>query len=229
MQETMRLSPSRFSPRARKTALLIGTVSLAVGLFIKITSELLEHEVFGLDRTILIAFAQARTPWLTEKAVDLTALGSITLVVLISAIALCVLLLIKDRMGALQLVAASVGAGILTSTIKNYVDRPRPEVVPQLIQVSGFSYPSGHSLTAASLYLTLAILVCRHLHRTGHRIAILAMTVGIILMVGASRIYLGVHYPSDVASGLMLGMAWALLLTGCFGFAGSKTLPARRR
>lgn len=173
--------------------------SLAFGLFIKITSELLEHEVSGVDRTILIGFAKARTPWLTVVAVD-SALGSVTLVVLVSTIALCVLLLLKDRMGALQLVAASVGAGILTTTIKNYIDRARPEVVTQLIQVSGLSYPSGHSLTAASLYLTVAILVCRHLQRTGHQIAILAMTVGIILLVGISRIYLGVHYPSDVAS-----------------------------
>jgi len=154
----------------------------------------------------------------TLTTVDLTALGSVTLVVLISTIALCVLLLLKDRMGALQLVAASVGAGILTTSIKNYIDRPRPEVVTQLIQVSGLSYPSGHSLAAASLYLTVAILVCRHLQRTQHQIAILAMTAGIILLVGTSRIYLGVHYPSDVASGISLGAAWALLLAGCFSF-----------
>jgi undecaprenyl-diphosphatase len=80
------------------------------------------------------------------------------------------------------------------------------------------SYPSGHSLAAASLYLTVAILVCRHLQRTGHQIAILAMTFGIILLVGMTRIYLGVHYPSDVASGISLGAAWALLLAGCFSF-----------
>ncbi|HEY5027412.1 MAG TPA: phosphatase PAP2 family protein, partial [Candidatus Angelobacter sp.] len=147
-----------------------------------------------------------------------TALGSVTLVVLISTIALCVLLLLRDRMGALQLVAASVGAGILTTTIKDYIDRARPEVVTQLIQVASLSYPSGHSLAAASLYLTVAILVCRHLQRAGHQIAILAVTVGVILLVGISRIYLGVHYPSDVASGISLGAAWALLLAGCFSF-----------
>jgi undecaprenyl-diphosphatase len=214
----MQPSPAKFSARAIKASWWLGTASLAFGLFIKITSELLEHEVSGVDRTILIGVAKARTPWLTVVAVDLTALGSVTLVVLISTIALCVLLLLKDRMGALQLVAAFVGAGILTTTIKNYIDRPRPEVVPQLIQVSGLSYPSGHSLAAASFYLTVAILVCRHLQRTGHQIAILAMTVGIILLVGISRIYLGVHYPSDVASGISLGAAWALLLAGCFSF-----------
>jgi undecaprenyl-diphosphatase len=214
----MQPNPAQFLSRAIKVSWWLGTASLAFTVFIKITSELMEHEVSGVDRTILIGFAKARTPGLTVMAVDLTALGSVTLVVLISAVALWVLLLLKDRMGALHLVAASVGAGILTSTIKNYIDRPRPEEVTQLIQVSGFSYPSGHSLAAAALYLTVAILVCRHLQRTGHQIAILTMTAAIILLVGTSRIYLGVHYPSDVASGISLGTAWALLLAGCFSF-----------
>ncbi|MGC2417554.1 MAG: phosphatase PAP2 family protein, partial [Candidatus Acidiferrales bacterium] len=88
----------------------------------------------------------------------------------------------------------------------------------RLIQVSGLSSPRGHSLAAASLYLTVAILVCRHLQKTGHQIAILAMTVGIVLLVGMTRLYLGVPYPSDVASGISLGAAWALLLAGCFSF-----------
>ena len=214
----MQPSPAQFSSRVIQISWWLGAAALVFTLFIKITSELLEHEVSGLDRTILIGFAKARTPWLTVMAVDLTALGSVTLVVLISTVALCVLLLLKDRMAALQLGAASVGAGILTSAVKNYIDRPRPEEATQLIHVSGFSYPSGHSLAAASLYLTVAILVCRHLQRTGHQIAILTMTVAIILLVGVSRIYLGVHYPSDVASGISLGTAWALLLAGGFSF-----------
>ncbi len=86
----MQPSPAKFSARAIKASWWLGTASLAFGLFIKITSELLEHEVSGVDRTILIGFAKARTPWLTVVAVDLTALGSVTLVVLISTIALCV-------------------------------------------------------------------------------------------------------------------------------------------
>ena len=85
----MQPSPAKFSARAIKASWWLGTASLAFGLFIKITSELLEHEVSGVDRTILIGFAKARTPWLTVVAVDLTALGSVTLVVLVSTIALC--------------------------------------------------------------------------------------------------------------------------------------------
>ncbi len=223
----MEPTPAKFSTRAIKASLWLGTASLAFALFIKITSELLEHEVSSVDRTILIGVAKARAPWFTLVAVDLTALGSVTLVVLISPIALCVLLLLKDRMGALQLVAASVGAGILTTTVKNYIDRARPEVVTQLVEVSGLSYPSGHSLAATSLYLTIAIVVSRHLQRTRSQIAILAMTVGIILLVGMSRIYLGVHYPSDVASGISLGAAWALLLAGCFSFFTGRSVARR--
>ena len=221
----MQQSPASSSSGAIKFSLWLGAAALAFAFFIKLTSELLEHEVSGLDRTILIGFAKARVPWLTVMAVDLTALGSLTLVVLISTVAFCVLLLLKDRMAALQLAAASVGAGILTSAVKNYIDRTRPAEVTQLIQVSGFSYPSGHSLAAASLYLTVAILVCRHLQRTGHKIAILTMTMAIILLVGLSRIYLGVHYPSDVVSGISLGTAWALLLGGAFRFSFSTKSP----
>jgi undecaprenyl-diphosphatase len=220
----MQPSPPQFPVRAIRLSLWLGAAALAFGLFVSITHELLEQEVSVVDRTILIAFAKVRTPWLTVMAVDLTALGSITLIVLISTVALCVLLLLKDRMGALQLLAASVGAGILTNTTKSFIDRARPDEVTQLIQVSGFSYPSGHSLAAASLYLTVAILVGRHFQRIGNRMAILMMTVVIILLVGTSRLYLGVHYPSDVASGMSLGVAWALLLAGFFSFVRRRTL-----
>ena len=109
----MQPSPDKFSARAIKTSLWLGTASLALALFIKITSELLEHEVSSVDRAILVGVAGARAPWITVVAVDLTSLGSITLVVLVSTMAFCVLLLLNDRIGALQLVAASVGAGIL--------------------------------------------------------------------------------------------------------------------
>ena len=160
----MQPNPSKSSARVIKASLWFGTASLAFALFIKITSELLEHEASSVDRTILVDVAEARSHWLTEVAVDLTALGSVTLVVLFSTIALCVLLLLKDRIGALQLLAASVGAGILTSTINGYIDRARPEVNTRLVEVSGLSYPSGHSVAATSLYLTVATASSKESH-----------------------------------------------------------------
>ncbi|HLK05183.1 MAG TPA: phosphatase PAP2 family protein [Candidatus Acidoferrum sp.] len=197
-------------------SLWLGAASLSFGIFVKITSELLEHEVRGLDSSILTAVARMRRPWLSGIAVDITALGSFTLVTLISAIALCVLLSLKDRPAAWQLLLNSVGAGIWTELTKNIIERTRPVEVTHLVQDSGFSYPSGHSLASAALYLTLAILAGRHLPTTKGRVLVYCLAVIVILLVGMSRLYLGVHYPSDVASGVLLGAAWALLLAGGF-------------
>lgn len=212
----MQLSPLGFSAREKRLSLWLGAASLSFGIFVKITSELLEHEGRGLDSSILTAVAKMRRPWLTGVAVDVTALGSITLVVLITAIALCILLALKDRPAAWQLLLNSVGAGIWTKITKNMIERARPEDVTHLVQVSGFSYPSGHSLVSASLYLTIALLAARHLPTMKGRILLLGLAVALISLVGISRVYLGVHYPSDVASGVLLGVAWSLLLAGGF-------------
>jgi undecaprenyl-diphosphatase len=212
----MQLTPLRFSVREKRLSLWLGAASLSFGIFVKITSELLEHEVRGLDSSILTTVAKMRRPWLTGVAVDVTALGSLTLVVLISAIALCILLSLKDRPAAWQLLLNSVGAGIWTAITKNVIERARPEDVTHLVQVSGFSYPSGHSLASASLYLTIALLAARHLPTIEGRILLFGLAIAIISLVGMSRVYLGVHYPSDVASGVLLGVAWALLLAGAF-------------
>jgi undecaprenyl-diphosphatase len=210
----MQLSP--LSAQEKQLSLWLGAASLSFGIFVKISSELLENEVNGLDLSILTAIAKMRRPWLTSIAVDLTALGSITLVVLISVVVLCILLSLKDRLAAWQLLLNSLGAGIWTVIIKNVIERPRPESITPLVQVSGFSYPSGHSLASASLYLTIALLAVRYLPTTKARVLVFSLAVAVILLVCMSRVYLGVHYPSDVASGASLGFAWALLLAGSF-------------
>lgn len=212
----MQLSPLRFSAHEKRLSLWLGAASLCFGIFVKITSELLEHEVRGLDSSILTAVAKMRRPWLTGVAVDVTALGSLTLVVLISAVALYIFLSLEDRPAAWQLLLNSVGAGIWTGITKNVIERARPEDVTHLVQVSGFSYPSGHSLVSASLYLTIALLAARHLPTMKGRVLLFGLAIAIISLVGMSRVYLGVHYPSDVASGASLGVAWALLLAGAF-------------
>lgn len=225
----MQPSAVKSSANAIKVALWLGTAFLSFAVFIKTTSELLEHEVSGIDRIMMVNIAKARTTWLTEMAIYLTALGSFRFVLLASIVLACVLLLLKDRMGALQVAAASVGAGILTATIKDYIDRARPEVITRLVEVSGLSYPSVHTVAATSLYLTVAIVVYPHLQKTWHRTAILALMVVIILIVGMTRIYLGVHYPSDAASGISLGTAWALSLAGLFSFSPHSKIARHRQ
>ena len=106
---------------------MVGGAALAFLIFIRITRELIEGDVSAVDSAILLAVAKTRTPWLTMAAVDVTALGSITLVILFSAFTLVVLLVLRDRLGALQLLAASAGAGILTIVTKDIIERIRPE------------------------------------------------------------------------------------------------------
>ena len=217
------MSHTLLSAGAGRLSLRLGGATLALGTFVRITRELIEGDVSGMDSAILLAVAKKRTPWLTITAVDVTALGSITLVVLFSVFTLVVLLVLRDRMGALQLFTASVGAGILTLVAKNLIERTRPAEAQQLIVVSGFSYPSGHSVSTSALYLTIAIIAGRYVQHTGARAAIFVAVSAVLIMIGASRVYLGVHYPTDIVSGISLGAAWALLLAGFFTLVGHRS------
>ena len=163
------MSHTLLSAGAGRLSLWLGGATLALGTFVRITRELIEGDVSAMDSAILLAVAKKRIPWLTITALDVTALGSITLVVLFSVFTLVVLLVLRDQLGALQLLAASVGAGILTLVAKNLIERIRPGEAQQLIVVSGFSYPSGHSLSTSALYLTIAIIAGRYVQHPGRK------------------------------------------------------------
>jgi undecaprenyl-diphosphatase len=216
------MSHTLLSAGAGRLSLWLGGAALAFGMFVRITRELIEGDVGAMDSAILLAVAKKRTPWLTTTAVDVTALGSITLVVLFSVFTLVVLLVLRDRLGALQLLTASVGAGILTLVTKNIIERIRPEEAQRLIVVSGFSYPSGHSLSTSALYLTIAIIAGRYVQHRGARATIFLAVSAVLIVVGASRVYLGVHYATDVVSGISLGAGWALLVGGSFTLVGHR-------
>jgi len=216
------MSRTLLSPRAGRLSLWLGGAAVALVAFVRITRELIEGDAGAMDSAILHAVARIRAPWVTSAAVDVTALGSITLVVLFSAFTLVVLLVLRDRMGALQLLAASVGAAVLTIVTKDIIERNRPVEVQQLIVVSGFSYPSGHSLSTTALYLTIAIVACGYVQHSGAKAAIFVAVSAVLIMIGASRVYLGVHYATDVVSGISLGAAWALVLAGFFTFLGHR-------
>src|ERR1700687_710775 len=216
------MSHTLLSAGAGRLSLWLGGAAFAFLAFVRITRELIEGDVGAMDSAILLAVAKKRTPWLTTAAVDVTALGSITLVVLFSAFTLVVLLVLRDRLGALQLLAASAGAGILTLVTKKIIERIRPEEAQQLIVVSGFSYPSGHSVSTSALYLMIAIIAGRYVQDSGARAAIVMAVSAVLVMIGVSRVYLGVHYATDVVSGISLGAAWALLLAGFFTLVGHR-------
>jgi undecaprenyl-diphosphatase len=201
-----------------------GAIALAVGTFILVTHEtLIERDTENIDRAILLWMARLRARSLTGVMVDLSALGSPTLVTLFTLVTFAILIVLRDRRGALHLALASLGTWVLTAGTKNLIGKARPTEVEHLVDVSGFSYPSGHALAAAALYLTVSIVAGAHLRTAASKAVLVAGACVLISMVGVSRVYLGVHYPSDVASGVSLGAAWALILA-----AGVALVAARR-
>lgn len=199
-----------------RTALALAFAGLAVGGFVFFKQELGAGHVPAFDLRILRALEGFRTPRLTETALDITALGSGTLLVFFAAIAFVTLLRMRARMAALQLAVSSAGGLVLTLLLKGWVDRVRPIEVSHVIEVSGFSYPSGHSFSAAGFYTTLAVVIGSR--TKSHRMRVLLATIAIVViaLVALSRQYLGVHYPSDTIAGVGLGVAWALIVAVLF-------------
>jgi undecaprenyl-diphosphatase len=111
----------------------------------------------------------------------------------------------------LFVVAASSGGWFINGALKQMFQRPRPDVVPHLREVMTMSFPSGHALISAVVYLTLGTLLMRIAKRRLTKIYCMAMAMFATFLVGASRVYLGVHYPTDVIAGWMIGFSWALL------------------
>jgi undecaprenyl-diphosphatase len=180
-----------------------------------------------LDGKILEFFAAHRTALLTRVFTDLTALGSVSVVIVLSLIVASLLFSWGDRIGLWHLLVVLLGAGALPTVLKWIFHRPRPSVVEHLVQVQDSSFPSGHSLGSAAVYLTLAFFASRHRKKLGFEVFFLGLACMIIALVGISRMYLGVHYPTDVVGGLCAGSAWALVAASIFHPFYRKAAAAR--
>ncbi|MBM2710291.1 phosphatase PAP2 family protein [Mesorhizobium caraganae] len=172
----------------------------------------------AFDTEILLAFRQAGHPdvplgpvWLQGAMRDITSLGSSAVLVLIVAAVIVYLLLIRKAGTALFILVAVAGGQALSSLLKAGVDRPRPDLVSHLANETSLSFPSGHAMVSAVTYLTLGSLAARFLPGRTTKIFVLCLAVLTTLLVGVSRVYLGVHWPSDVLAGWCAGFAWAML------------------
>ena len=157
-----------------------------------------------------------RSPQWNFLVTDLSSLGGLAVTVTICVVAAVLLVLARDPAAALHLGLVSYGGFRIAAWAKTWFDRPRPEIIPRLAQAGGMSFPSGHAVTAASIYLTLALLAARHYRHPAARATLFALAGLLIFIVAFSRVYLGVHYPTDVLSGALLGASWALLLGALF-------------
>lgn len=201
-----------------------GAAALLLGVFLKVTQEL--DEIEAIDTFVHDLVISQRHSSINAQIVDLSALGSGTVLTLFSLFALLVFTLLGDRRGALALFVGSLGAVFWTVVLKGLIARPRP-TADRLVEVAGHSYPSGHSLGAAAVYFLVAFLVMRHFRGHWARVSVFLATAFLVGLVGLSRIYLGVHYLSDVASGLLFGSAWACLVTAVFFVIRGRAKRAR--
>lgn len=204
----------------RREAVLPALLLLVLGvggyLFLAIADEMAEGELRRFDEYVLLLFrnpADISDPlgpqWLQEAALEVTAIGGYPLIVL-TVTAVVGLLIVTRRYGPALYTVLSIAAGSLVSYgLKLYYERPRPDLVEHLDPVHTASFPSGHAVVTTVAYLTLAALVMRFFDNWRVRVYVLVVAVIVALLVGISRIYLGVHWPSDVAAGWAVGAAWA--------------------
>jgi undecaprenyl-diphosphatase len=200
--------------------LLIGGLLLAIlalGTF-QLIGKVVEGDTQAFDERVLRALRDPADPsvpigprWLRFAALDITSLGGPTVIGLAVAAIVGFLLLQGMYRTALFVFAASGGGWLLNNVLKLVFARPRPAIVPHLHEVMSPSFPSGHAMTSAAVYLTLGALLM-HISK-GRLTKIYCMTIAMLatLLIGSTRVYLGVHYPTDVLAGWLIGMSWALM------------------
>ena len=190
----------------------------AIWAFAEVADEVREGESQEFDESILRALRRPDDPnepigpaWLKGVARDFTSLGGVAVITVV-CVGSAGFLALQRKWHLVILVLASIGGGALVSTgLKNWFERPRPSHVAHLVEVQSLSFPSGHSLLAAVTYLTLGTLLARTTSDRRLKIYILSMAVILTGIIGITRLYLGVHYPTDVLAGWCAGISWALL------------------
>lgn len=201
------------------TWLFVGiAVCLLLWGFLALASEVMEGDTKAVDTAILTALRKTDDPsrpigprWLENVLLDLTAIGGPTVLSLV-VVSVIGFLVLQTRYRTAIVVGATAASGEIANVVlKTLFVRPRPDVVPHLRDVTSTSFPSGHAMESAIIYLTLGAMLMQLAERRITKIYCIGMAVFVTLVVGISRVYLGVHYPTDVVAGWMFGFFWASL------------------
>jgi undecaprenyl-diphosphatase len=217
---TRSLHPRKVASFVVTEAPLLMVMALVSGLilaFLQIADEMVEGEMEAFDRSILLMFRDPANPdlvigppWMHEMVRDITALGSFSLLGLIVLGVCAYLYLARMRSAALFVLVSVLGGTLLSTVLKMGYNRPRPDLTTMSEQFTA-SFPSGHAMLSAVTFLTLGALLARFAPTRRLQVLSLGGALLLTLLVGLSRLYMGVHYPSDILAGWCLGSAWALL------------------
>jgi undecaprenyl-diphosphatase len=201
----------------RGTLLAVAGIGAGIWIFGWLAGEVFDGDTRNFDRRLLLAMrspedlALIGPPAVQQAARDITALGSAAVLGLLTAITGVYLALDGKRHMALFMCGSVISGWMVSALLKDLFQRPRPDLVPYGVSFSSTSFPSGHSMMSAVTYLVLGALLARSQVRALLKAYFLLVAVMLTLMVGISRVYLGVHWPSDVVAGWTAGAVWALL------------------
>jgi undecaprenyl-diphosphatase len=213
----------RFAMQWRsQTWLLLSVLTIALLLlaFGILAQEVSEKEPLAFDQNIMLALRNSANPsvpvgpaWLQEMARDITSLGSTIVLGIITFAVVGYLFLARGPAVAWLMLGTVLGGVVLNNLLKFAFARPRPDFVAHAARFFTSSFPSGHATLSAITYLTMGALLARLHASLTLRIYLISIAIFLILLIGMSRVYLGVHYPTDVLGGWCIGAAWAM---GCW-------------
>ena len=177
--------------------------------FAKLAGHVQSGRTQKFDDAVMRWIANHQSPIIEQTMLEVTALGTGVVVAMVVFVAAMFLWLNKHKHSAVLLMIATFGGILLNSLLKLGFDRPRPQIFKWGTYAASSSFPSGHAMSSVIVYGTVAYLAARLQQRPASRALTLAFAGLVIILICASRLYLGVHYPSDIAAGLIIGLAWA--------------------
>jgi undecaprenyl-diphosphatase len=210
--------PRGLPPRA----LILVVLALgAAGTFAEIAEDVWNRETSEFDRSLSIAIHHLRSPFTDVAMRFFTTIGSLKVVVVVLALVIVVAIRRGDRRAAYALLAVFFACEALNWALKSLVARPRPDLFHEIAALHTYSFPSGHAMTAAAVYGMIGVVLAKEYPRLRWPLAV--AVPALVVLIGVSRVFLGVHWPTDVLAGWAAGMTLMLV-----GFA-ALVLPARAR
>jgi undecaprenyl-diphosphatase len=191
------------------------TFLIAVGVFLELADDAPEGDYLPLETRIMQGMRNAGEPLgpagTAAVVRDITAMGSAVVLIMMTLLVLGYLLMSGRQRVAALIAVATAGGQALNLALKNAFERQRPDAALHLVEVTSTSFPSGHSMASSIFYLTIGALLARTANRRREKAYFVASAVMITVLIGFSRVYLGVHYPTDVLAGWSAGTAWAMV------------------